>query len=132
MSSTDSPARSDTAPSPGRSSAKLKKPLASGGNSFVVVALVMAFVVIPIVLTVVIGAVIWFMVPQAEPPGKSGPPKLEVSRDPSRKNTYTTIHAALRNAEIGSVIELWDETYEENVSIDQAAAAYREQHAAHH
>src|SRR5262249_49068234 len=28
------------------------------------------------------------------------------------------IQSALRNAEIGSVIELWDDTYEENVIVD--------------
>src|SRR5262249_12522343 len=50
-----------------------------------------------------------------------GPRKFEVTKDPNRKGAYASIQAAVRDAEIDSVIELWDETYEENVIIEQRA-----------
>ncbi|HZZ81564.1 MAG TPA: hypothetical protein VFE62_23885, partial [Gemmataceae bacterium] len=43
-----------------------------------------------------------------------------VSRDPSRKAPFNSIRQALQNAKVGSTIELWDDTYEENLLLDPA------------
>jgi hypothetical protein len=103
----------------GRSSSRSRSsPIGFKTKPIVAVVLVMAIVVIPIFLTAVIVSVIWFLSPSLDQPAKGGPPKLEVSRDPSRRNTFTSIQAAARNAEFGAVIELWDDTYEENVVIE--------------
>jgi hypothetical protein len=71
------------------------------------------------VLTVVIGGGIWLLFPNRTPPGQGAPPKLEVSKE--RKGAVPTIQQALRKAETGSVIELWDDTIEENVVIVQSS-----------
>ncbi len=97
-----------------------KTPTASTRNQMVVIALVMAFVVIPIILTAVIGVTIWWFDPLA-PVTKTGPSKLEVSKDPARKNAYSTIQQAVNAAELGSIIELWDDAYAENLVIEQRA-----------
>jgi hypothetical protein len=93
-----------------------KTPVASKSNTTLL--LVMGFVVIPIFLTAIIAGVIWFMSPPAPVVVKAGPIHIEVSRDQSRKNASRSIQSALRRAELGSVIELWDDTYEENVVIE--------------
>jgi hypothetical protein len=104
---------------PGRTSSRSRSaPIDSNNKSIVVVVLVMAFLAVASFLTAVIISVIWFLSPSLDQPARGGPPKLEVSRDPSRRNTYTSILAAARNAEFGAVIELWDDTYEENVVIE--------------
>jgi serine/threonine protein kinase len=104
----------------GSTTSRSRKPaIAFNASRIVVVVLALAFVLIPIFLTTVIISVIWFLHPSSDPPGKSGPAKLEVSRDPNRRNTYTSIQAAARNADFGAVIELWDDTYEENVVIER-------------
>jgi serine/threonine protein kinase len=110
---TVAPNEAARAPSKGK-----KVPIASKNNPIVVMSLVMAFVVIPIILVTIIFGAIWFFSPPTPPPVKTGPPKLEVSKDPNRKDAYASIQAALRKAEIGSTIELWDDTYEENIVID--------------
>jgi hypothetical protein len=47
---------------------------------------------------------------------------LEVSRNPARKstNTFETIQKAMRHAKADSIIELWDNEYEENVVIESS------------
>jgi eukaryotic-like serine/threonine-protein kinase len=115
-------ARGDTTPSDKRRSGKSKTSLqADTRNPLIVGILVFAFILLPMCLVGVIGAVVWWVYTPPAPPTKAGPPKLEVSRDPQRKKTHTTIQAALRDAEIGSVIELWDETYDENVVLEASA-----------
>jgi hypothetical protein len=47
-----------------------------------------------------------------------GPRKFEVSKDPNRKNAYRSIQLALKSAEIDSIVELWDDAYDENVVLD--------------
>jgi serine/threonine protein kinase len=113
---TASPASTeDAAPKSGRGANRKN---ASRNNRIVIAVLILAFVVVPVFLTVVISGLIWFFYPTQTPPAKTGPPKLEVSRASSGKNIYPSIQAALRNAEIGSVIELTDEVYEENIVIE--------------
>ncbi|MSQ96027.1 MAG: hypothetical protein EXR98_15930 [Gemmataceae bacterium] len=90
-------------------------------SMFLMITLVGAFVIIPIIL-VAGAAVFWFRVVQ--PPSeqvKPGPPRFEVSKDPTRKNAKRSIKAALKDAETGSVIELWDVLHEENVVIEPTA-----------
>lgn len=100
---------------PGRST-----PIASTTNPVVFIVLILAFVIIPVFLTLVIGGVVWwFYTPPS--PVKTGPPKLDVSRDEARKNAYKTIQLAIRDAQNGSIIELWDDSYEENIVIEQRA-----------
>ena len=115
---TDNPtAKDDTAPST-RSSAKGKKAKdPDTRNKMVFGALILAFVVLPLCLTGVITAVVWWVY-SPPTPIKTGPLKLEVSRDPQRKKTHANIQSALRAAEMGAVIELWDETYDENVVLE--------------
>ncbi len=85
-------------------------------------ALVGAFVIIPIVL-ISVAAVVFLLLFRDPPPPKLGPPKFEVSKNANVafKNHRKSIKAALRDAETGSVIELWDETHEENVVVEPAA-----------
>ncbi len=75
-----------------------------------------ALVVIPICLASVLGGV-WVFWPKKQTPDPSGPPKLEVGKE--RAGGSATIHIALKKAEIGSVIELWDDIHDENVTIDE-------------
>ena len=98
-------------------SARVRK-TPSAPKNYTTLLLVMGFVVIPIFLTAVIAGVIWYLSPPPLSVVKAGPIHIEVSRDQSRKNASRSIQSALRKAELGSVIELWDDTYEENVLID--------------
>jgi serine/threonine protein kinase len=92
------------------------RPFASRSNPLFIGLLILGFLAVTmLVIGVIAGvAMIFFSTPPAV---KTGPRKLEVSRDASRKGAYASIQAALREAEAGSVIELWDDTYEENVLI---------------
>jgi serine/threonine protein kinase len=99
-----------------------KAPFASKTNPILIILLVMAFVIIPLLLTAVIGGLIWFFYPTSPLALKSGPPKLEVSRDGKRPNSYTSIQAAVRSAPTGATIELWDDIYEENVVIERGSS----------
>jgi eukaryotic-like serine/threonine-protein kinase len=115
-------AKGDTTPSAKRRTARSTPVLqADTRNPLVVSMLVLAFVVLPVCLVGIIGGAVWWFYEPAATLNKSGPPKLEVSRDPQLKKKFTTIQAALRGAEIGSVIELWDETYDENVVVEAGA-----------
>jgi len=84
----------------------------------VFIILVLGFIVLPICLTAVIGVPVWWYYSPREKTPEPTPLKLEVSKDPTRKKAFSSIQSALKNAEIGSVIELWDETHEENVVFD--------------
>ncbi len=94
----------------------------SSSNRVYTVLLVLGFCVIPICL--VSGAVGFFVVkdlifpPKLNVEENKGPRKFEVSKDPNRQNAFRSIQAALKNAEIDSIIELWDETYDEKVVLD--------------
>jgi eukaryotic-like serine/threonine-protein kinase len=95
---------------------------ASSSNKVYTALLVLGFCVIPACL--VGGAVGFFVVkdwispPKSNVQEKKGPRKFEVSKDPNRKKAFHSIQAALKEAEIDSIIELWDDTYDENVVID--------------
>lgn len=93
-------------------------PAAARRNRFLVIALVSAFVVIPMCLTVTIGSVMFFFFKKDEEDKKPPPPRFEVSKDPARKNAKRSIKAALAAAEVDSVIEIWDEVVEENVYVE--------------
>lgn len=111
----------DASPRAERETARSRKtPIASQSNPLVFGVLILAFVVVPIVLVGAIGGVVWWFYspPQVE---KAGPPKLEVSRDPTRKKAYPSIQQAIKEAQLGSVIELWDDSYEENIVVEQRA-----------
>ena len=43
------------------------------------------------------------------PARRTGPHKLIVSKDPNRAGAFATIHRALSEAKVGSIIELWDD-----------------------
>lgn len=92
---------------------------APGISKLFVIILLMGFVVIPVFVAIGIGVVLWlFVKPDDTKPQGNTPLRLEVSKE--RKNAYRSIQAAIRNAEIDTVIELWDEVYEENVLFDGA------------
>ncbi|MBI2806569.1 MAG: protein kinase [Planctomycetes bacterium] len=103
------------APLPGR-----RKPLPaeSRRTTLLIVVLVLAFGVIPLCLTGTIGGVIWYFSSPAKTIEKRGPRRFEVSKDPANTNAVRSIQSAIRQAETGSVIELLDDLYEENVVID--------------
>jgi eukaryotic-like serine/threonine-protein kinase len=121
---TDNPAAKDDTAS--QSDLKLprgkKPPTISTKNQIIVGALVMAFVVIPIVLTIVIFGALWIFFPEKPVAGPETPPILAVSRDSNRKG-YQRIQQALDNAKVGSTIVLWDDTYDESVVIRKGTAA---------
>jgi hypothetical protein len=101
--------------------AKTKAPAAAANKRALVVAgVVAALVAIPLCLIVSIATATWLFFQKHDDANRSGPRRLHVSRDPSRKNAQPTIQAALKLAEIDSVIELWDEVYEENVVVESA------------
>ena len=112
------PAIDAAAPATAKSKPKLGK--ADTCNPIVLIALIGAFIVIPVFLIAVIFGAIWLFFPTPAPLAKVGPPWIEVSRDPNKKTAYRSIKSALQNAETGSVIELWDETYEEEVVVEPA------------
>ena len=103
-----------------RSAVKNKKPLKSPRKmSLVTIVLILGFVVVPICLTAGIFLPLWWYYPTGvDKPPDNKARKLEVTKDPGRKNAFRSIQAALRNAEIDSVIELLDDVYEENVVFD--------------
>lgn len=115
QSGTDEAAPTDFTPS----ATHHRKPSKSGSSSLFVIILVLGFIVIPVFLVIVIGATVWFFIPNK--PDK-GPEKevrrLQVSKDPNRKNAFRSIQAALKNAETDCIVELWDDAYEENVVFD--------------
>src|SRR5262249_30188445 len=104
--------------------AKPKATTSSAGRRLLfTIILVMGFVVLPICLAGSIFSVLWYLgvwsfIPNAEKQRENQPLRLEVSKDPSRTKAYRSITSALRNAEIDTVIELWDDVIEENVIID--------------
>jgi serine/threonine protein kinase len=107
-------AKDDTSPSP-RTAAK-RSPTVDTRNTTVIVALILTVMILSGCVVGAIFTVIWWT--RTPPnPGKGGPAKLEVSRDPTKKK-YLSIQKALNEAETGSVIELWDETYDENVVLE--------------
>ncbi|MBM3995042.1 MAG: hypothetical protein FJ303_12940 [Planctomycetes bacterium] len=109
----------DAGPKSGRSASKTKRePIASTSNPIILATLIAAFVIIPILLVIVIGGLIYFL-SRSPSETKSGPPKLTVRKDGDGKNTYSTIKAALARAEPGSIIELADEIIEENVTLER-------------
>ena len=116
---TDNPAAmADTASRSDLDLPKEKRPAKTSQKSLVIVGvLIAAFVVIPIVLTVVIFGALWILFPTKPPPPPAVPPTLAVSKDPNRQG-FRSIKQALANAKIGSTIELWDDAYDESVVID--------------
>ena len=90
-------------------------------SQIIIGVLVMAFVVIPIVLTVFIFGALWIFFPEKPPPPPEAAPILAVSRDPNRKG-FNRIQQALDNAKAGSTIELWDDNYDESVVIRKGIA----------
>ena len=115
-----SKSQEETAPMPPRPAAKHQPVSAEKRGRLFSTILILGFVVIPIVLVIAITAGVFIFAPEVffppPPPHKREPPKLAVSRD--RPGAERTIQAALRKAEIGSVIELWDEKYDQNVIIE--------------
>ncbi len=120
---TDNPAALDDTAS--QSDLKLprdKKPaIISAKSQIIIGALVLAFVVLPITLVCIIFGTLWIFFPEKPVPPPEPPPILAVSRDPNRAG-YRRIQQAIDNAKVGSTIELWDDTYEENVVIRKGIA----------
>lgn len=121
---TDNPAAmGDTSSQSDLKLPKDKKPAKMPTKSLVIIGmLVMAFVVMPIVLTIVIFGTLWIFFPTKPPPAPEAPPILAVSRDPNRKG-YGRIQQALDNAKAGSTIELWDDAYDESVVVRKGIAS---------
>lgn len=90
---------------------------------FLTIFLLGAFVIIPIILVSIATIIYVIMFREPAAPIKVGPPKFEVSKNPNAafKNHRRSIRAALKDAETGSVIELWDEAHEENVIVEPTA-----------
>jgi eukaryotic-like serine/threonine-protein kinase len=80
--------------------------------------LILAALGIPFVTVIVAGVVWWIFLRATPAPAPAGRPKLVVSRDPSRTRVYKSIQLALRQAQEGDVIELADETHEENLAVE--------------
>ncbi len=114
------PTSSDFTPDvPFQPAARNKPAKAAGKSKLYTIILVLGFVIVPVCLITGVGGMVWlFLWPKPPPPPDNSPRKFEVSKDPNRKNAHRTIGAALRNAEIDSIIELWDDVYEENVVFD--------------
>ena len=117
----DATAKSDTAPIETTGSSKTKqkaKPRSKIGA--VIAVLVLIFVIMPLVATGIVVVISALFPARPDPLSKTGPTKLIVSRDPNRKNVYSTIQQALLNAESDSIIELSDDTYTENVTVESS------------
>jgi hypothetical protein len=116
----DTPGAFEETPSAPHADAKNKQAAAAKSRRLVfTVLLVLGFCVIPVCLMTGIGASLFFsswLNPKEEE--NQGRRKLEVGKN--RKNALPTIQAALRKAEFDTVIELWDDVYEENIVIDPA------------
>jgi serine/threonine protein kinase len=117
---TDNPlALGETIPPPQPAQKSKEPPRGKRRRVVFAVILILGFVVLPLCLTGVIfstlwlSGVRWFGTPQEKRP-EVQPLRIEVGKT----KTHRTISSALRSAEFNSVIELWDELYEENVVFD--------------
>ncbi len=81
--------------------------------------IVVAAVGFPFVL--VIATLLWYFFPRSGPVTNTGRPRLIVSHEAGKPNTYATIKKALRHAQPGDVIELADELHAENLTVDVGA-----------
>ena len=95
-----------------------KKPQRQGSRMSLALTLEILLVVLPICITSVAGLAFWFSQSPVPAPAPSGPPTLNVSKDAKGANAFRTIQLALREAKIGSIIELRDAIHEESVVID--------------
>jgi len=108
-------AKDDTAPLSARR-AKASKPDPVAQRRHILIAgMVLGFIVIPIFVITMAGLAIWYFMPRT-PVTPQGPVKIEVSKD--RPGAERSIQVALRKAEIGAIVELYDELYEENIIIE--------------
>jgi serine/threonine protein kinase len=78
-------------------------------------------VVLSLISVALLGALAvaaWFLFRSPEP--VAPPPRLplQVSKDAGRPKAFRSIQQALRHAEPGDIIELWDEKHQENVTVD--------------
>jgi serine/threonine protein kinase len=111
-----SKAADDTAP---LSSRRAKKPKADpvALRRYILIAGMTLLVVVALLsVASLCGTLVWFIFGQRAQAPAPGPVKIEVSQD--RPGAERSIQAALRKAELGSTIELWDELYEENIVIE--------------
>jgi serine/threonine protein kinase len=78
--------------------------------------IVLTAVGVPFVIAVL--ALAWWFYPPSAPVVPSGRPRLAVTRDTDKSNSFRTIQQALRQAQAGDIIELLDDYHEENVTIE--------------
>jgi eukaryotic-like serine/threonine-protein kinase len=78
--------------------------------------LVVAAVGIPFLIVLVV--LLWRFYPRSATVPPTGRAKLLVTRDAGKANTYRTIQLALRQAQMGDIIELLDDELKENVTVE--------------